>query len=393
MWEEWVPACLCLRDYSLFKLQKDVVAGVTVGIMAVPQGMAYAAMLKLPPVFGLYCSLVPAAIYFLLGTSSHLVVGPTAVMSSLVSQLAARKEEYFVYSLLSGIFLCVVSMFGLGFLAHRILSKPVVYGFTAAAGTLVIKGQMSSLLGVKYSRIQDLFFAPLRTEAYLGVGALILLLLFRYQSLRVLRWCPKTAVPLFIIVFCTYLTYILHLHENSGVNVIGAVRAGFPQFQLPKLKKTLTSAPLRVVGSTMVISLFLVVEALSIAQTFAVQWNYQIVPNQELFALGLANVGGGFFSAYPVTGSLSRTAVCAATGAMTRSSNLFCSLTVLATLLFFTKFCYYMPLSVLSAIVIASAAKIVDVKFPVQLWLSSKKEFCVYLASFLLFFFMVLALH
>jgi SulP family sulfate permease len=389
--EHLVPAVSWLRSYRRKDLRGDMSAGLTVGVMLVPQGMAYAMLAGLPPVIGLYASTIPIIIYALFGSSRHLAIGPVAVVSLLVfsacSKLASPGSADFislvlVLSLMVGVIQLFLGFLRLGFLVN-FFSHAVISGFTSAAAVLIILSQIKHLFGVTltgggHSTVLLLWeiFRHLGEinviTLVIGISSIAVLVLFRKKF-------PLFPVSLLMVAVWTVLVYSLDLRD-MGVQTVGAVPAGLPSFSIPHTGfKTLVSL------LPAAISIFFVgyMEAIAIAQIIAAKKQYTVDPNQELRSLGLANIFGSFFSAYPVTGGFSRTAVCYEAGGQTALSSLMTAVVVIMTLLFFTPLFYYLPTAVLAAIITVAVSGLIDFGTMRDFFFIRKADGCTIVITFI----------
>ena len=358
-----------LRNYKPEDLRADLTAGLIVAIMLVPQGMAYAMLAGLPPVVGLYASTLPLIIYALLGSSRQLAVGPVAMMSLLVfsgvSPLAQPGSEKYIslvllLSLMVGVIQFFMGLFRAGFVVN-FLSHAVIRGFTSAAAILILLSQLHHLFGITSSGgnsamsvlrgvaqgIGDVHPATLG----IGLASMIILVIFK-------RKMPNFPAPIVVVTASILVVYFFGL-DQSGVKIVGYVPKGLPSLSIPEWSLGSLEV-LFPAASTILFVGFM--ESISIAEWVAAREKYKIDSNQELVALGLANVTASFFSAYPVTGGFSRTAINYQAGAKTGVASLMTAVIILLTLLFFTSLFYHLPHAVLAAIVAVAVAGLIDVK-------------------------------
>lgn len=389
MFKKFIPALDWLPNYKRTDLRGDVSAGLIVAIMLIPQGMAYAMLAGLPPVIGLYAATVPLLIYALFGTSKQLAVGPVAMVSLLVltgvSTLAEPgSDEYISLVLLLmfmiGIIQLSMGLFRLGFLVN-FMSHAVISGFTSAAAIIIGLSQLKHLLGVNLQADKDVFL--IIWESFLriteinpftfaiGVGSIALLILLK-------RWLPKVPAPLVVVVFTILLVYLLQLN-NEGVKIVGEVPKGLPSLSFPVINRESLLALLPI---ALTISFVGFMESMAMAKAIAAKEKYKILPNKELTALGLANIGGTFFSGYPVTGGFSRSAVNYQSGARTPLASIITAFLILLTLVFFTELFYYLPNAVLAAIIMVAVYSLIDLKEAKHLFKIRKMDGIIWLATF-----------
>lgn len=352
----------------------DVVAGLTVAVMLVPQGMAYALLAGMPAVAGLYASTVPLVAYALVGSSRALAVGPVALMSLLtlsgVGALAEPGSPEFIG--LAGLLALLVGVMqlGLGLLRGGVLvaflSHAVVSGFTSAAAIVIALSQLGHLTGV---RLESSHAVALVREALgraneahlptlaLGLGAVALLVLGR-------RWSRRFPAPLVTVVVATGLVSLLGLSDH-GVRTVGEVPAGLP---LPRLPAAPLSAVVSLLPVALTIAFVGFMESVAVARSLAAKDGERIDADRELAGLGLANLAAGMLSAFPVTGGFSRSAVNHQAGARSGLASITTALLVALTLLVLTPLFRDLPHSVLAALVITAVVGLVDVHAPRRLW-------------------------
>lgn len=371
-------------------VRNDLIAGLTLGVILIPQAMAYGLLAGVPPVYGLYAALVPLVIYTLLASTPHVSVGPTALASLLcLNGLTAFAEPgtgtYLIYAVtLAGLTGLIQLSFGLLRLGGLIslLSRPVLSGFVSAAAVLIVASQIKTLLGIDlpstahfHQTLMALFTHLGQWQlptTVMGLGSLVVLMAGR-------RWLPRVPVLLILIVVTTVLVYAFRL-DRAGIVVVASIPGGLPQFALPL---TEVSTLLTLLPTALVLALISFVETLSIGNTFAAHHAYyRIRPNRELVALGLSKVIGSFFSAIPSSASFSRSAVVEDAGGRGPLSGIFASLLLLVVLLFLTPFFYYLPLAMLSAIIVFSVVKLFDLAEMRRLWKLAPRELAVLLVTF-----------
>lgn len=373
--ERFVPAVGWLSRYKLADLPGDATAGITVAVMLIPQGMAYAMLAGLPPIVGLYASIVPLAIYALLGSSRQLAVGPVAMVSLMVAAsvgaLAEGGTEAYValavvLALMVGVMQALMGLFRLGFIV-RFLSHPVISGFTSAAALIIGLSQLKHLIGVKIPRthyVHEILVQAVQHFAEwnwiaLGIGVASVAML-----LGVKRFAPRVPGALIVVAGATIAVWAFDL-QSHGVSVVGDVPAGVPAPSLP----TFTLVQLwDLLPIALAISLVGFMESISVAKAFAARNKYKVDANQELIALGASNIGAAFFGGYPVTGGFSRTAVNGQAGARTGLASLITAAAIAVALLTITPLFAWLPNAVLAAIVMSAVFGLIDIKEAVHLW-------------------------
>ena len=358
-----------MSNYKKENLKGDITAGITVGVMLVPQGMAYAMLAGLPPIIGLYASVIPVLIYALLGTSNQLAVGPVAIVSLMtaagVGALAnGSVEVYIAYAVLLSLMVGGMQLFmGLGRFGFLVnfLSHPVISGFTSAAALIIGFSQLKHLLGVDISRSHHIH--EILYNAWLQISDVhMITFVIGITSVAILlsvkKIKPMFPGALLVVVLSTLLVWAMGL-DQSGVKIVGDVPAGLPSFAFPSWDWNAIS---ELLPTAIAISMVGFMESISVAKAFARRNRYDVNPNQELIALGAANIAGSFFKGYPVTGGFSRTAVNGQAGANTPLSSIITAILIAIVLLFLTPLFYYLPNAVLAAIIMTAVFGLVDIK-------------------------------
>ncbi|MCO6358072.1 SulP family inorganic anion transporter [Roseivirga pacifica] len=390
--KQFLPILSWLPNYKKADLSGDVFAGITVGIMLIPQGMAYALIAGLPPVYGLYASVVPQIIYAIFGTSRQLSVAPVAMDSLLVatgvSVMATEgSEAYVTYAIMLAFFMGVAQFLlgaiRMGFITN-LLAKPVISGFTSAAALIIGLNQLKYLLGVNLEKsnqvhriIIDAFGKVGDTHIVtllLGVAGIVLI-----KGIKKVN--PKIPGALVAVVAGILVVLVFGLH-NTGVSIVREVPEGLPAMMLPDLSME-TIEKLLPLSLTIAVVAFM--EAFSVAKAIeAKRRDYKVNPNQELIALGAANIVGSLFQSYPVTGGFSRSAVNNQAGANTPLASIISAVLVALTLLFLTPLFYHLPHAILAAIIMVAVSGLVDLTYAKTLWKTNKIEFALLLATFLI---------
>ncbi len=388
--KQFIPAFDWMPKYNNDQFKGDLSAGLTVGVMLIPQGMAYAMIAGLPPIYGLYASTIPLIIYALLGTSRQLAVGPVAMVSLLtatgIGALADGGTETYIMLAITlaffvGMIQFLLGVFRLGFLVN-FLSHPVVSGFTSAAALIIGLSQLKHLLGVNISRTHHVHEIVLQAiekiaEVHWVTFAIGLAGVFLIMGIKKLN----KAIPgqLAAVVFGILVVWLFGL-AGQGVKIVGEVPSGLPSFSMPSFSLENINALL---PTALAISLVSFMESIAVAKAIQSKHrNYKVIPNQELIALGLANVGGSFLQSYPVTGGFSRTAVNDQAGAKTGMSSLISALLIVLTLLFLTPLFYYLPNAILASVIMVAVFGLIDVKEAVHLWHADRSDFWMLIVTF-----------
>ncbi|XP_076791476.1 sodium-independent sulfate anion transporter isoform X3 [Arvicanthis niloticus] len=385
-----LPVLAWLPDYSLQWLRLDFIAGLSVGLTVIPQALAYAEVAGLPPQYGLYSAFMGCFVYFFLGTSRDVTLGPTAIMSLLVSFYTFREPAYAVLlAFLSGCLQLAMGLLHLGFLLDFI-SFPVIKGFTSAASITIGFGQIKNLLGLQniprqfFLQVYHTFLHIGETrvgDAILGLACMALLLVLKLM--REHTPPPHPEMPLGV-KFSRGLVWTV----TTGKIAEGLPPVRIPPFSVTTDNKTISfSEMVQDMGAGLaVVPLMGLLESIAVAKSFASQNNYHIDANQELLAIGLTNVLGSLISAYPVTGSFGRTAVNAQTGVCTPAGGLVTGVLVLLSLDYLTSLFYYIPKSALAAVIVTAMAPLFDVKIFRRLWRVQRLDLLPLCVTFLLSF-------
>ncbi|MBC8769724.1 sulfate permease [Arenibacter sp. BSSL-BM3] len=383
---DWLP------KYNKSFFGKDLVAGITVGIILIPQGMAYAMIAGLPPVYGLYASLVPILIYAFLGTSRQIAVGPVAMDSLLVAAglgtlAISGVENYITMALflafMIGAFQMLLGFLRMGFLVN-FMSRPVISGFTSAAAVIIIFSQLKHLLGADiassnkfHQLVINAFQHIMETNVYdFGIGLIGILIIASFKT-----WFKKFPAILLVVVLSSLAVYFFNL-EAYDVQVVGEVPAGLPSFKIHNftIEKIKDIWPI-----ALTLALVGYLEAISIGRAFEEKNKVETIePNQELIALGASNMLGSFFQSYSVTASFSRSAINYEAGARTTIASVISVIMVALTLLFLTPLFYNLPKAALASIIMVSVFGLIDLSYPKKLWEQRKDEFMVLLITFLI---------
>ena len=405
MLARYLPILHWVRRYDRETLTSDGLAALIVTVMLIPQSLAYAMLTGLPPVVGLYASILPLIAYAVFGTSRTLAVGPVAVVSPLTATAVGAvaqpgTPEYLgaaiTLALLSGLMLTVMGALRLGLIAN-LLSHPVISGFITASGILIATSQLGHILGVRagghtmielglsLARALPKANAPtivvgVATTAFLfwartGLKpALVRLGLLPGAAALLARTGPIAAVALSIAAVVAFNL------NAAGVAVVGEVPQGLPPLGLPPMNIALWST---LVPAAILISVIGFVESVSVAQTLAAKRRQSIVPDQELIGLGAANLAAAFSGGYPVTGGFARSVVNFDAGAQTPAAGAFTAVGIALASLFFTPILSYLPIAVLAATIIVAVLSLVDFGALTRAWRYSRHDFAAMLVTIL----------
>ncbi|WP_306751727.1 SulP family inorganic anion transporter [Paracoccus actinidiae] len=396
----FLPILTWGRAYDRHALISDGMAAVIVTIMLIPQSLAYAMLAGLPPIIGLYASILPLMAYALFGSSRTLSVGPVAVVSLLTataasSVVAPGSPEYItaalILALLSGLILVSMGVFRLGFMAN-LLSHPVISGFITASSLLIATGQLKHILGINAegATLPEMLSSLLGSLSQthwptLVIGALATAFLFWSRRtlkpmLIRLRISPPIAALLartgpVLVVVASIATVVL---LDPGVAVVGQVPQGLPPLSMPVVDPALWMALL---PSAFLIALIGFVESVSVAQTLAAKRRQSISPDQELIGLGMANLAAAFSSGYPVTGGFARSVVNFDAGAQTPAAGAFTAIGIGLASLFLTPLLFHLPIAVLAATIIVAVLSLADFGALRRTWKYSRSDFSALAAT------------
>lgn len=385
---DWLP------NYNKQHFKGDLNAGITVGIMLIPQGMAYAMLAGLPPIYGLYAAIVPQLIYAIFGTSRQLGVGPVAMDSLLVavtvSQLAqVESTEYINFAILLALMVGAIQLL-MGFLRLgalvNFLSHPVISGFTSAAAIIISVSQLKYLMGVDAVRGQFLYDILAAATQHIGETNLYTLAIGLSGMLIILlakKFTPSIPAPLIVVIAGILAVWGLGL-DQVGVSIVEEIPEGLPMPQIPSLLFDFASIQ-KLLPSALTIALIAFMEAIAVSKAIQARHNdYKIDPNQELIALGMSNAVGSFFQSFPGTGGFSRSAVNDQAGAKTNLAAIISASFVILTLLFLTPLFYYLPKAVLASIIMVAVLKLISVQDAIDLWKKGhKRDLFILIATFL----------
>jgi SulP family sulfate permease len=386
-----IPILDWLPNYNSSHLKGDVIAGITVGIVLIPQGIAYALIAGLPPIYGLYCALVPQVMYAIFGSSRQVAIGPVAMDSLIVatgvSTLALAGSESYIsiailLALMVGAIQFIMGVFSLGFIVN-FLSKPVITGFTSAVALIIGLNQFRNLFGVDLVQsdqiqiiLEDIWLQINNFNFHttgIGLFSALLIILFRRTNKKI----PNAL----IVVVLGILIMKFFDKSLTDVAIVKDIPSGLPKFGIPDFDLELLRELLPI-ALTLVMVGYL--ETISIGKSLeAKQDEYRIRPNQELIALGISNMVGSLFKAYPSASSFSRSAINQESGAKTGMAALISVVMVVITLLFLMPLFYHLPKTVLAAIIIVAVFGLINFKEARFLWRANKLDFWLMLVTFL----------
>jgi sulfate permease, SulP family len=362
-------------------LKDDLLAGITVSLVAIPQSLAYAQLAGVPAYYGLYASLIPTIVGALFGSSRQLSTGPVAMTSLLtaasVAPLAAHGTELFysyviLLALLSGLFQIAFGVLRMGVLLN-FLSHPVLMGFINAAALIISLSQLPTLLGIPAKQTSHFLvdiWGVLSSAATMhelslafGITAIVMLMVFK-------KYAPKLPGVLITVAILTWVSYALEF-ANIGGRVVGEIPQGLPSLSLPPMD---WHASIALLPAGFVIALISFMEAMSSSKVIAIKTRQPWEQNKELIGQGLAKVAAAFSHSMPVSGSFSRSALNLSLNARSGLASVVSALSVLLTLLFFTPLLYHLPKPVLAAIIMVAVLGLVNFKNFSKAWHANKDD-------------------
>ncbi|KAL0284701.1 UNVERIFIED_CONTAM: Low affinity sulfate transporter 3 [Sesamum angustifolium] len=392
------------KNYKAAMFKNDLLAGLTLASLCIPQSIGYANLAKMDPQYGLYTSVVPPLIYAVMGSSRDIAIGPVAVVSLLLSAMISKvvdpsvdpvtyRRTVFTVTFFTGAFQTLFGVFRLGFLVD-FLSHAAIVGFMGGAAIVIGLQQLKGLLGLSHftpkTDVVSVYGAVIKAlhqqwyplNAVLGCSFLIFILITRFigQRNRKLFWLPAMA-PLFSVILSTLIVY-LSKGDEHGIKIVKHFKGGLNPTSVHQLN---FGGPH--VGEAakigLICALIALTEAIAVGRSFASIKGYHLEGNKEMVAMGFMNIIGSLTSCYTATGSFSRTAVNYSAGCETVVSNIVMSITVLICLLFFTKLLYYTPLAILASIILSALPGLIDLHAAYNIWKVDKLDFMVCLGAFL----------
>jgi high affinity sulfate transporter 1 len=384
---------LSLTSYHREWLVRDIVAGVVLTTLLVPQGMAYAELAGLPPITGLYTSILCLLGYAVFGPSRILVLGPDSSLGPMIAAtilplIAANGDEKRAIALASllaimvGAIMTLATVAKLGFIAD-LISKPTMIGYMNGLALTILVGQLPKLFGFKISG--DGFIAELigfveglakgeavGAAAAVGIAGIIVILVLQ-------RWLPKVPAVLVIIVLSIAAASIFHLADHD-VSLVGVLPKGFPPLTIPHVHVS-DLAPL--FAGALGIVLVSLTDTISTASAFAARTGQEINGNQEMVGIGAANLAAGLFQGFPVSTSGSRTAVAERSGAKTQLTGIIGAALIILMIVLLPGLFRNLPQPALAAVVITASLSLADIPGTVRLWRQRKAEFLLSITAFL----------
>jgi len=371
--DRWVPGVRIIRDYEFSWLPKDLAAGITLGMIMVPVGLAFGELAGVP-LAGLYAGILPLIAYALFGSSRQLIIGPDASMATLVAvsviplaggDIGRLAAMACVLAVLMGLICILGSLLRLGFMAD-FLAKPVIVGFMHGLAIVIAVGQLPKVLGVQGGGETTVaqFMTVCRNLAgtqviSLGIGASCVAIILSCR-----RWFPRIPGQIVALIGAILVVYFLKL-DQFGVAVVGNIPRGLPRFQIPilSMQDFQSLVPLAFAAALVAVS-----DTVATSRGFASRNHYRIDANQEMLALGLGNIVAGLTQSLPVNGSGSRTAAAESAGSRTQVTSIVAAGMVACVLLFLTGLLYSLPSAALGGILIAAAWSMCDFQEFRRMW-------------------------
>ncbi|XP_062085502.1 sulfate transporter 3.1-like [Humulus lupulus] len=394
---EWAPR------YTLNFFKADIISGITIASLAIPQGISYAKLANLPPILGLYSSFIPPLVYAMMGSSRDLAVGTVAVGSLLTASMLGQEVSVtenpslylhlaFTATFFAGLFQASLGFLRLGFIVD-FLSHATIVGFMAGAATVVCLQQLKGILGLDHFTHSTDIVSVMRSvftqthqwkweSGVLGCCFLFFLIITKYFSKKRPKffWISAMA-PLTSVILGSILVYLTHA-EKHGVQVIGNLKKGLNPLSITDL--VLVPPHMTIAIKTGIVTgVIALAEGIAVGRSFSMFKNYHIDGNKEMIAIGMMNVVGSCTSCYLTTGPFSRSAVNYNAGCKTAVSNIVMALAVMMTLLFLTPLFHYTPLVVLSAIIISAMLGLIDYDAAIHLWKVDKFDFIVCMSAYI----------
>ncbi|CAK1582248.1 unnamed protein product [Parnassius mnemosyne] len=398
-----LPIIQWLPKYNVTLLMQDIIAGITVGLTAIPQGIAYAVVAGLSPEYGLYAGLLGGFVYLFFGSCKNITIGPTAILATMTAKYVADYSPDFAVlaAFLTGIIALAMGILNLGFLVEFI-SIPVISGFTTAAAMQIAGAQLKAFFGLSggsgkffaesvYNFVRNIKTANL-WDPVLGFTTIVILIFLKKVGegcgrkdnfMKQLRWFTSLARNAVVVILGIVVAYVFKVTTDSEPLVlVGDIGRGLPKFQPPPFSTTvgnktyIFSDMVQVLGpQSIVLPLVAILESVAIAKAFA--GGIQVDATQEMIALGFCNIMGSFVRSMPITGSFTRTAINYASGVQTPAGGIFTGFLIILALSLLTSTFYYIPKASLAGLIITAMFSMIDYTIFPKLWTSSKRELVI----------------
>lgn len=398
-----LPIIQWLPYYNTNKLLQDTIAGTTVALTAIPQSIAYAVVIGLPPEYGLYGGIMSGFVYLFFGGSKDITIGTTAIISAMTGKYVIGKSPDFAVlaAFLAGIVELLMGIFQLGFLVDFI-SGPVINGFTTAAAFQIAGGQLKSLLGLAgdsgHTFLQSMlnFSRNITTaklwDSVLGVSTIIALFLLKWlgtgcsrtdNCTKKIKWFISLSRNAFVVIFGMIIAYVIKVtNQTEPLTLIGNIGSGLPNFGLPPFSTIVGNQTYTFVDmltdfgpQSILLPLVAILESVAVAKAFA--GGAKLDATQEMIALGLCTIMGSFVRSMPVAGSFTRTALNHASGVQTQAGGIVTSLIIILALSLLTSTFYFIPKASLAGLIITAMYSMVHFETFLNFWRHSKRELLV----------------
>jgi SulP family sulfate permease len=385
--ERWLPkSVLCLRDYNLNKFTHDLIAGVTVGLVALPLAMAFSIASGLSPQAGIYCAIVTGFLISALGGSKTQIGGPTGAFVVVVAGIVAAHgvDGLFMCTVMAGVLLVAMGITGMGS-AIKFIPRPIVIGFTNGIAILIASTQVKDFFGLQVEKVPGVFWARLEafvthfrtlnyTATFLAVATVAILIVCRAVSNRI----PG---PIVALAIGTAAVFVFRLPVETIGSRFGGIPSGLPHLQIPKFRADLIHGLL---GPAVTVAMLGAIESLMSAVVSDRMSNDHHNPNVELMAQGVANIASPMFGGLPATGAIARTATNIRSGAQSPVAGIIHALTLLCVLLFASRIVSYVPMAVLAGILMIVSYNMGEWREIPQLFKLTKTDISVWLVTFAL---------
>ncbi|TKY60313.1 Sulfate transporter 2.1 [Spatholobus suberectus] len=391
------------RNYTPAKFRNDLLAGLTIASLCIPQSIGYATLAKLDPEYGLYTSVVPPLIYALMGTSREIAIGPVAVISLLLSSMIQKlidpaidpngyRKLVFTVTFFAGIFQAAFGLFRLGFLVD-FLSHAAIVGFMAGAAIVIGLQQLKGLFGINHFTNKTDIISVMKSvwesvhhpwnprNFVLGCSFFIFILFTRFLGKRKskLFWLPAIS-PLVSVMLSTLIVFLTRADE-SGVNIVKHIKGGLNPSSINQIE--LNSPHIGALAKIgLVVAAVALTESLAVGRSFASMKGYHLDGNKEMVSLGFMNIIGCFTSCYVATGSFSRTVVNFTAGCETLASNIVMAIVVFISLQCLTKLLYFTPTAILASIILSALPGLIDINEAYKIWKVDKLDFLACIGAF-----------
>ncbi|XP_022752025.1 sulfate transporter 2.1-like [Durio zibethinus] len=398
------PILSWCQNYKITEFKHDLMAGLTLASLCIPQSIGYATLAKLDPQYGLYTSVVPPLIYAVMGTSREIAIGPVAVISLLLSSMVQKLENpvtnpiayqklVLTATFFAGTFQAIFGLFRSGFLVD-FLSHAAIVGFMAGAAIVIGLQQLKGLLGITHftnktdvisvmKAVWSSFHHPWNPHNFiLGCSFLIFILITRFlgRRNRKLFWLPAVA-PLISVILATLIVFLTKA-DKHGVKILKHIKGGLNPSSVRQLQFNGPHVG-EVTKIGLIVAIIALTEAIAVGRSFAAVKGYHLDGNKEMVAMGFMNIIGSFTSCYVATGSFSRTAVNFGAGCETAVSNIVMAITVFISLELFTRLLYYTPIAILASIILSALPGLIDLNEAYNIWKVDKLDFLACLGAFL----------